>query len=220
LSYFNKVGTVHASRAQIYFGLAHHLQGDHHLAAQLYDQALAGLKAAKSSLELTRCLNCLGCLAYDQGKLQQAEQLQRESLALLQETEQEPAMVAATLRYLGQLMVASGERRDAEARDYFRQALELATEHQLAPIALDVCVDVARLLALAGKTEQAVELLTLAKQHEASTFETRNNARRLLTELMDQVQPEMARVARTRGQSIELWAGAHLLLAELAQEHA
>jgi predicted ATPase len=220
LSYFTKVGTIHASRAQIYLGLAHHLQGDHHLAAQLYGQALEGLKAAKSSLELTRCLNCLGCLAYDQGKLQQAEQLQRESLALLQETEQEPARVAATLRYLGQLMVASGEHRDAEARDYFRQALELATEHQLAPIALDVCVEVARLLAPAGKTEQAVELLTLAKQHEASTFETRNNARRLLTELMDQVQPEMARVARTRGQSIELWAGAHLLLAELAQEHA
>jgi len=220
LSYFNKVGTVHASRVQVYLGLAHHLQGDYDLAAQLYDQALEGLKAANSKLELTRCLNCLGCLAYDQGKLHQAEQFQHESLALLQETEQEPAMVAATLRYLGQLMVASGEHRHAEARDYFRQALALATEHQLAPIALDVCLDVARLLSLAGKTEQAVELLTLAKRHEASTFETRNNARRLLPELMDQLQPEMARAAQTRGRSVELWAGAHLLLAEWAAERA
>jgi len=220
LSYFNKVGTIHASRAQIYLGLAHHLQGDHDLAAKLYDQALEGLKAADSSLELTRCLNCLGCLAHDQGKLQQAEQLQQESLALLQETEQEPAMVAATLRHLGQVMIASGEHRHAEARDYFRQALELATEHQLAPIALDVCVGVARLLALAGKTEQAVELLTLAKRHEASTFETRNNARQLLPELMDQLQPETARAAQTRGRSVELWAGAHLLLAELTKDHA
>jgi predicted ATPase/transcriptional regulator with XRE-family HTH domain len=219
-SYFNKVGTVHASRAQTYLGLAHHLQGEYDLAARLYSQALEGFKAANSRLELTRCLNCLGCLAYDQGKLQEAEQLQQESLALLQETEQEPALVAATLRYLGQLMVAAGKHRHAEARDYFWQALELATEHQLAPIALDVCVGVARLLALVGKTEQAVELLTLAKRHEASTFQTRNTAWQLLPKLLDQLQPETARVAQTRGRSVELWAEARLLLAELAQEHA
>jgi hypothetical protein len=117
-------------------------------------------------------------------------------------------------------MVAAGEQRHAEARHYFRQALELSTKHQIAPVALDVCVGIARLLALGRKTEQAVALLMLAKQHEASTFETRKNARQLLTELIDQLQPEMAGAAQTRGRSVELWAEARLLLAELAEDQA
>ena len=93
-----------------------------------------------------------------------------------------PGIVAAALRHLGQVMVALGGHRHAEAKQHFRQALQLATEHQLAPIALDVCVEAAKLLAQSGKTEQAVELLALAEQHEASTFETREKARHHLAE--------------------------------------
>ncbi|HEX9596957.1 MAG TPA: tetratricopeptide repeat protein, partial [Anaerolineales bacterium] len=137
LTYFNKVGTVHASRAQTYLGLAHHLQEDQDLAARLYGQALERFKAANSKLEYSRCLNGLGCLAYDQGKLHQAERLQRESLALLQETEPDSALVAGTLRYLGQVLIAFGEHRHAEAQESLRQALELVIQQQLAPLALD-----------------------------------------------------------------------------------
>jgi predicted ATPase/DNA-binding SARP family transcriptional activator/Tfp pilus assembly protein PilF len=218
LTYFNKVGTIHASRAQVYLGLAHHLQGDYDLAVQLYGQALEGLKVANSKLELTRCLNGLGCLAYDQGKLHQAEQFQRESLALLQETEPEPALVAATLCYLGHVIVASGEHRQGEARDYFRQALELATEHQLAPLALDVCVGVARLRAQTGKREQAVELLALAARHEASTFETRERARQYLAELLDQLPSEVRQAARARGQRLDWRQTAKHLIDELQEQ--
>ena len=168
-------------------------------------------------MHVALCLFGLGCVAYDQGELRQAEQFQREAMAILQQQRLE-SLMANTLGQLGRVLVASGEHRHAEARQHFRQALELSTKHQLAPVALDVCVGVARLLATAEKTEQAVECLTLAEQHEASTFETRKNARQLLRELIDQLQSETARAAQTRGQSVGLWAGARLLLAELAED--
>jgi DNA-binding SARP family transcriptional activator/predicted ATPase len=218
LTYFNKVGAVHSSRAQIQLGLAHHLQGDYDLAAQLYGQALEGLKAVNSKLDLSRCLNGLGCLAYDRGKFHQAEQFQRESLALLQETEQEPALVATTLRYLGQVIIALGEHRHAEARDCFRQALELAIQHQLAPIALDLCVDVAQLLAQAGEIEWTVELLTLAKQHEASTYHTRQKAGQLLAERMEQLSSKATQTTQDKKQTLELWATVRTLLTRLTAE--
>lgn len=216
LTYFNEVGTAHASRVQIYLGLAYHLQGDYDPAAQLYNQALAGLKASNSKLELTRCLNCFGRLAYDRGELHQAEQFQRESLAILQEAaEPESALVAATLDYLGQVMVASSDHRHPEARDYFRQALDLATEHELAPIALDVCLGMSQLLAQANEMEQAAELLTLAEQHDASTFETKEKARRLLAELESQLSPATPGVAKDQEQLPDLWAAVQTLLTGL-----
>jgi predicted ATPase/DNA-binding SARP family transcriptional activator len=214
LTYFNKVGTVHASRALIWLGQAHHLQGDYDLAAQLYGQGLEALKAADSKLSLTHCLNYLGCLWLDQGKLHQAEQFQRESLALLQEIGQEPAIIAATLRYLGQVMLASGKHRHTEARDHFRQALELATQYQLAPLALDICRSVAQLLAQTEEIEQAVELLALVEQHEASTFETRKKARQFLAALTDQLPAEMAGAAQARGQTRDVWGATQDLLVE------
>lgn len=211
LTYFNQAGTVHASRAQTYLGLAHHLQGDQDLAARLYGQALERFKAANSKLEYSRCLNGLGCLAYDQGKLHQAEQLQRESLALLQGTEPDSALVAGTLRYLGQVMLAFGDHRHAEAQDILRQALELAIKHQLAPLALDVCMAVAPLLASAGKPEQAIDLLALASQHEAGTFDTRMKAGDQLMQMGRQAdQPQQ--------QTLDLWTTVKTLLPWLATD--
>jgi hypothetical protein len=67
-----------------------------------------------------------------------------------------------------------------------------------------------------GEVEPAVELLALAEQHEASTFETREKARQLLAELMGQLPPETAQAAQARGQTQDLWATTQALLAELA----
>jgi hypothetical protein len=115
-------------------------------------------------------------------------------------------------------MVGLGEQRHAEARHHFQQALALAIKHQLAPIALDVCVGVAQLLAQEGATEQAVELLALAEHHEASTFETKQNARHRLLELPNQLPPAMAQMAQVQGQTRELWATVAEVINVLAVE--
>jgi tetratricopeptide (TPR) repeat protein len=213
---FNEVRTEqNVTWTQIDLGKVFRLQGNYDQAEQLYRQSLAESTARNNKPDMAHCLLGLGCLAYDRSELRRAEHHQREALALYQQFELEVRM-AEVLSQLGQVMVAADEPHYEEARQFFRQALELATKHQLAPIALEVGVGVARLRVQAGELEQAIELLTLVEQHEASTFETRKRARQLLAELMNQLPPETTQAAQARGQTQELWAAAQALLAELA----
>jgi predicted ATPase len=217
-TYFTEVRTEqNVIWVQVDLGTALRLHGDHSQAEQVYQQSLEAATTINHKWHLARCLQNLGCLAYDRGKLHEAEQFQWETLALWQELELE-VREAGVWRYLGQVMVASGEHRHPEAGQYFRRALELATKHQAAPIALDICVGVAQLLAQVGEMEQAVELLTLAEQHEASTFETRQKARRHLAERVDQLPPETAQAAQTRGRALDWQTAARRLIEALSAE--
>jgi hypothetical protein len=88
----------------------------------------------------------------------------------------------------------------------------------MAPLALDIFVGVVHLLADAGEMKRAVELLVLAEQHEASTFETKERARHLLAELAAQLPPGEFEAAQALGQQKELWtAHTHELLVEMAR---
>jgi tetratricopeptide (TPR) repeat protein len=206
VAYFSETqSALHASRVRIWLGIAYRLQGDCHQAEQTSQEALATFKAMNDPVHRGYCLLNLGCLAQDQGDLSQAEQPQREALELWQQVGQE-ARVADASRCLGHLMVATGEHRHAEARQHFRKALELSVKHQMAPIALDVCVGVARLLVHDRNLAGAVELLALAEHHEASTFETKQKAHQQLVEFTSQLQPEIAHTAQAQGRTRELWA--------------
>jgi tetratricopeptide (TPR) repeat protein len=176
---------------------------------------LALMTGANHKVGIARCLSCLGCLAHNQDELHQAEQFLQEALAIWQPITGQEAGMADVLRHLGQLLVSSGAHRHAEARQHFRQALELAIRYGLAPIALDVCVGVARLLAYHGNLIQAVELLTLAEQHEASTFETRAKARHQMAEMRDALSGAMAQTTTDQEQTPDLWGTVQALLARL-----
>ena len=202
---------LHIDFCRIYLGVAYRLQGNYRQAEQTSRAALATFQAMNNPIHEGFCLLNLGCLALEQGDLHQAEQLQREALERWQQAGVE-AWVADAARCLGHLMVATGEQRHAEARQHFRQALELATKHQMAPVALDVCVGVARLLAYDSNLMQAVELLALSEPHEASTFETREKARQLLVTLLAQAPPEAEQVARSPGRQWDLWGAVQELL--------
>jgi predicted ATPase/transcriptional regulator with XRE-family HTH domain len=220
IAYYTETrSSLHTNYGRIWFALAFRLQGEYEQAKQIYRQTLAAFTTIDDQLHAAYCLLGLGCLAHEQGEMEQAEHLQREALEIWQHMGQE-ARVADASRCLGHLLLAAGEQRHAEARHAFQQALELSAKHQMAPIVLDVCVGVARLQAKAGKTEQAVELVSLAKEHDASTFETRKQAGQLVSELVNSEQPEQARAAQTQGQSRELWEHVPVLLAELAAEQA
>jgi predicted ATPase len=215
LAHFDEARTEdNITWTQIELGLALRLHGDLDQAEQQYRQSLAAATARKNKRNIAHSLFGLGCLAYDRGELQRAEQFQQEALALYQELGLE-VRVAETLQYLGQVRVASGEQRHEEARQHFRQALELVTKHHVAPIALDVSVDVSPHLARTGEMEQAVELLALAEQHEASTFETRRKARQFLTEWRDKLPPETTEAAQARGRTLDWQAAARRLIEAL-----
>jgi predicted ATPase/DNA-binding SARP family transcriptional activator len=212
IAYFLETqSALHVSFVRIWLGIAYRLQGDYRQAEQTSQEALATFRTMNDPVHAGYCLLNLGCLAQDQGNLPWAEQLQREALGLGQRSGHE-ARVADASRCLGHLMLATGEQRHAEARQYFRQALELATKHQMAPIALDICVGVAQLQAQAGETERAIELLTLVAHHAASTFATKEKARQRLATMLDQMSPEATQVARSSGRKRDLWAVVQELL--------
>ncbi|MBV7328568.1 tetratricopeptide repeat protein [Chloroflexi bacterium TSY] len=158
----------------------------------------------------------LGCLACTQGSYPQAETYQQQALAIWQQMNQEPE-IASICRHLGHALGAAGKARETDARRAFQQSLELATEHLLAPIALDICVGVTSLLVQKGNMQHAVELLTLAENHAAGTLETKEKARQLLAELTADLPAEIATAAKARGQALDLWEATLRLLEELRE---
>ncbi|MFN8469808.1 MAG: tetratricopeptide repeat protein [Caldilineaceae bacterium] len=200
--------------AQIELGMACRLSGDYGRAEELYRHCLDASAAANDLWHVAQCLLGLGCLAYDQGQLGHAEAYQREALALHQQLALE-VRVAEGLRHLGHVLVAAGEHRFAAAKQAFHQCLVLTVKHQLAPIALDVCVGAARLHEHEGKTQAAAQLLTLAADHEAATFETKQKARLQLRAVMSQLQLAQAQVVPPQGLTPALWATVDALIAYL-----
>ena len=94
------------------------------------------------------------------------------------------------------------DQRHAAARQYFRQALELTLEQHLTPMALDVCVGVAQLLAL-------------AEHDKAGTYQTKEKARQQLLNLMDQLPLEATDAAQVKGRKLNWQQTARRLLIEL-----
>ncbi|NCF66971.1 MAG: tetratricopeptide repeat protein [Chloroflexi bacterium] len=209
--------TLHVNHCQVWLGNAYRLNGDYQKSEETSQAMLAAFNAIEDAYHSGYCLLYLGLLARDQGDMVRAERLLKEALATWEQAELD-ARLAVAACYLGQLMVALGERRHMEAIDFFQQGLEGAVKHQMAPLALDIFVGVVHLLADAGEMKRAVELLVLAEQQEASTFETKERARHLLAELAAQLPPGEFEAAQALGQQKELWtAHTHELLVEMAR---
>lgn len=204
--------TLHINHCQVWLGNAYRLNGDYQKAEETSKAMLVAFNAIQDAYHSGYCLLYLGLLAQDQGDIVRAERLLKKALATWKRAELD-ARIADAARYLGHLMVAMGEHRYGEAIDYFRQGLEGALEHKLTPLALDVCVGAAHLLAHVDEMDRAVELLGLTEHHEASTFETKKRARRLLTEL--EAQSQIGIIGKAIRSDIDIWVVASDLSADL-----
>ncbi|MBV7333124.1 AAA family ATPase [Chloroflexi bacterium TSY] len=208
-------GTLAAAGSQIILGTAFRLQGDYEAAEHLCQESLHRSKALGHPLFNARALSVLGCLAHDRSELQQAEQFQQEALALFKQMEQEPDM-AVTLNHLGQVITASDETRHREASHCFQQALELAVKHRLAPIALDLFVGIINLFGQTNHTPHSLELLSLAKHHAASTYETKENAHQKRMASTTDLATEVVSAAEAKGRSLDWQETAQHLIENLA----
>jgi predicted ATPase/DNA-binding SARP family transcriptional activator len=216
LTLFDEVRTpLNVVASQHLLANAFRLQGHHDHAQRLYRQALSVATTSDNQFHIAYCLAGLGCLAHDHRDLSRARRFHREALAIWRHLELD-ARMADSLQRLGAALVASGERHHEEARQRLRRALELAIQHRLAPVALDVGVSVALLLRMAGHDEDAAAYSSLAHEHQASTFETRMNARQLSRKLAITRPPEKASAGQFRDRSGDLWARMHRLLALMA----
>jgi tetratricopeptide (TPR) repeat protein len=115
-----------------------------------------------------------------------AEQLLLKSLTAFEQIGHQVG-IASTHCCLGYVACALGRDRYQEARQQFHQALEIATEIEARPAALNVLVGRATLLTSGESRDterkQAIELLALTLHHPASDQETKDRARRLFDKL-------------------------------------
>lgn len=190
-------------------------QGEAAAAERAYRDSLAASRALGILPNVARCLSGLGDLAFDQGHFVQAEQSQLEALAIWQRIGNEPEM-AAIYRALGHILNASDRTRRVEAQRHYQQALQWARQYGLAPLALDVFVGLAGMLLRGGDGETAVALLTLAQNHTASPYETRQRAAALLAEAPGNLSPALLQAAMSQQPEWDEAAG--LVLGKLAAE--
>lgn len=164
---------------EINLGRYHHQKGDWDQADTLYRKGLAAAKAAEYEAGIAYALLQIGSLALDRARLSQAEQYLQDALAITQEIENE-TMTAEILQSLGHVMAAIGEPRAVEARAYFRQALQLAVKHGLAPTGLKAMQGLVPLLVRSGEIHRALRLLILTEQHPAASYQTKKSTQELL----------------------------------------
>jgi tetratricopeptide (TPR) repeat protein len=182
-------------------GHLNRLQGNYEQANQLYNRSLAAAQEVNNQKLTAYYLNGLATVAYDQDQYAKAEKLLLQALHTVKKLHNEPE-IASTLRYLGHARLALG--KDG-CQQYYRDSLQLAETHRLAPLALDILVGIAQLLAQSGQKLKAIELLTMVTGHESSTHETKTNAIKVLKVITADIDDKLLAVAQSRGREQELW---------------
>lgn len=125
-------------------------------------------------------LNHLGKVALLQRELSRAQDLYEQALTISIKITNHGGKVTALS---GLSSVALAHQDFPSARRYLRQALATARQFQFVSLMLALFVQAGRLLSQSGKKELGRQLLTIARQHSASDYETREQARQALEEV-------------------------------------
>lgn len=160
-------------------GLCTYMLGDDHAARRFCTDSFAIFKAIDDRRGMAFALNNLGVIAAARGEYREAERLHRESLALRRDIDDRWG-IAMSLFQLGIVLRPAGQFDDSRAR--LLDALRAAYEIRALPLALDILVELAHVLVIAGEDEQARTLLGAAMQHAALTVETRHKAEQIVTD--------------------------------------
>jgi hypothetical protein len=126
------------------------------------------------------CLFDMGTLAFAQGRVQETQQLQQESLLIFEEINDRWG-TALCLGNLGEAAFVIGNR--AAATDCFNRGLSLALEIQAIPAVLEILVRMLAFLTALGRKEQASGIVSLVLEHPASEKYSQNRANQFLAQL-------------------------------------
>lgn len=158
-----------------------------------YEQALLLFTESDAREGMAWALHGLGDLAREQKAYPQAQEYHRQSLVLFEKIGDLNAM-SETLNALGNTLCSLAEY--AQARVYFQQALQVALSVQAIPVALDVLVGLARILAEEGASQQALELLAISLHHPGSEQETLDKAALLWSKFTAKFTPGFVMAAQ------------------------
>jgi tetratricopeptide (TPR) repeat protein len=188
-------------------------RADHTRARHYYREALALFQQTGHLWAVGRLCSHLGDVAMATGEVELAEEYHRRALTRYQElgfywVEVSGLIggcwgVPVSLQRLGDVALQVGDI--AEAREQYRQSVQLAIDHPYVELQLYVLLGPARLWARVGEVERAVEMAALARHHPESVEETRDRAEELLDELRSELSREAyaAAEARARGRDVE-----------------
>lgn len=95
----------------------------------------------------------------------------------------EPCVIIPPTAVTNPTAAAQHMKQRPEAERLYKEGLELAIKHGQAPIALSIFAGLAELLMPAGEQQKAVRLLSIAANHPAAYYETKEKARKLLAHL-------------------------------------
>ncbi|MFQ5855302.1 MAG: tetratricopeptide repeat protein [Anaerolineae bacterium] len=160
-----------------------------------YEEGLGVFEEIGDRPGIASCLGGLGRVAQALGHYEEAGELFHESLAVNREINKAGG-IAMSLQDLGNLAGAQAEKQAARA--HCREALKIAVDINAVPLVLEILVGIAVLLTEEGEGGQALELLSLACHHAASTRQTRDRAEYLRTELEPQLPPGVIAEGRRR----------------------
>jgi hypothetical protein len=107
--------------------------------------------------------------------------------------------MALALNYLGAVRQSQGIYQEAKA--YFRQAFDQATEMQSLSVALEALVGVAGVRVQEGSIEPVLELCMHVVNHPASNQRTKDRAEELRAGLEAQLTPQQIQAAHARAQA-------------------
>lgn len=175
--------------------------GEYPAAKAYFEESLAICQEIGDRRGIALCLSYLGDVVQMMGEYQGAKQLYQESLTIFKEIGNQWGTITARTK-LGYVVYELGESE--LAGEYFRESLKLAMNIQALPGAIDALVGLASLLLKADKMEQgeqALEILTLALNHPASSRDNQDRAARLLAEVEPQLPTETVKTFRPRKQA-------------------
>ena len=125
-------------------------------------------------------LNYLGWLALELGNLELAESLMRESVQLAEE-DGDQILLTWSLTDLG--FILREKNGEADVRQIFLHALQVAVQSQNIPAALYAVVGIATIDAATGKEERALQWSAYTQAHPSSNYQTKSRAEKLRGDL-------------------------------------
>ncbi len=161
---------------------------DYAEAERLAQEGLALSREIGHQWGIALALCNLGVDNYYLGRTADAAQQLLSSVKLFKKVE-EPWGIALALNYLANGWYIAGAHD--QAKSYACEALAIAAEARLAPLALEALVTLAAVHIQSGEKGAAHLLLRLALEHSGSTHFTRERAQNLLTALEADLTPEL-----------------------------
>ncbi len=189
--------------------------GQYEEAKRLHQEVLETCQSLDYQLGIALASYYLGHTVYLLGDHAEAERLLTESLTISKKLTYQRG-VTRSLSTLGNVARAMGKYQ--QAQKYLYEALKMTQEIYSAPMALDVLAGLANLLTEEGKTERAIELLTVSRSHAATEKETKDKADRLFAELASELPNQVLETAQERGKAETLEEMVEEILSETADE--